>query len=675
MFKIKFKKILLSSSLILPAIVSVSCFNFKQTISNESQQQNPLTDDSDKINEMNNSNVKDKNHKPSVGNSNLKDTKPKKTLDPTKPKKLIPSPDKGKSDSGTSTQTNKEIFDAKKEQKFVDQTVKNTLTHIDNVALESVYEEQNNLNNNVRIPLYRHNKNQDVYVSYGYVANLITTYFLGSNLNNAVKTNESITYNIDLKNRLIFNEKTDKIQYKYYNNLFLKPDFSKVALHPRLKFESWNHFLLDNPNELREINLGKYNIDLIVDQGEVYIPLSVLNLIFLSNNYFNLQFNGSKILVSDNNARVNWKQFSGFAKFYDLKRFNSENLQQRKNNYNFLALMFDYFYGIKNDLYERYNVKNFYELAESLKLKDALLSTDFTVYNNAYQRLWNQVLNDLHSTLLTNSYYRKNASLAAGSHIIPQKSVEASKTLEKIIKLRQNTLSPNGHFYSNKITHIIGDTARIIFNQFHHLPSMEIERKYWPFYDSFYLFKDAIKQIRADDKENKVKNIIIDISINGGGSSLAMQQVAGFLSNKPIHLYIQNNLANQYTDMKFRVDTNEDNQFNGNDGFPEYNWYILTGRNTFSAANLFAHWAKVSGTAKIIGNRSGGGMYAIMPTVLPDGTNVNISSVNAWIGGLNYSPKFKKEMPYTENGVPVDYTLSYDDYYKDNILELMKPVN
>lgn len=237
-FKIKFKKILLSSSLILPAIVSVSCFNFKQTISNESQQQNPLTDDADKINEMNNSNVKDKNHKPSVGNSNLKDTKPQKTLDPTNPKKLIPSPDKGKSDSGTSAQTNKEIFDPKKEQKFVDQTVKNTLTHIDNVALESVYEEQNNLNNNVRIPLYRHNKNQDVYVSYGYVANLITTYFLGSNLNNAVKTNESITYNIDLKNRLIFNEKTDKIQYKYYNNLFLKPDFSKVALHPRLKFES-----------------------------------------------------------------------------------------------------------------------------------------------------------------------------------------------------------------------------------------------------------------------------------------------------------------------------------------------------------------------------------------------------------------------------------------------------
>ncbi|MBZ4204189.1 S41 family peptidase [Mycoplasma tauri] len=660
--KIKWKSsLIVISSAILPVTVSASCFSNQKYTKSE-----------DNPHSKNNQDIQTASSK----NDEKTQIKTIKIDGPTREKNNIFDDKKNTKPKLETSKTQKDIKKQPIVKKHVDQTKENTLDDIGDVELKSIYSEQNSPDNFVTVKLFRHKKNQDTYVAFDFMARLINDHFDISILNNKESNATSLKYKINNDNMLIFDEKSDKIKYMYHNNLYLKPTFSSVERHPRLKFEHWKHVLLDDNSKLREIDLGKHNIDLIVDNGQVYIPFSVLNLIFFSNKYFNLQYNGSEIRITDfNSSRIYKDRIPDFRVFYDKNRYKTETKQQRINNYNFLAFMFDYFYGVNNDLYRRNGVKNFYELSEKVNLKESLLSTNFDIYNEAYKKLWYEVLNDLHSTLVSRSYYRKSEKLfqSLSEQFLSKKYKKSSEVLSKIKKMRGQTISPNGYNYNEKITHIIGDTARIMFDEFHHLPSSQIPREQWPFYDSFYLFKEAINKIREDDVDKKVKNIIIDISTNGGGSSLAMQQVAGFLSNKPINLYIFNTLSNQYTDMSFRVDTNEDNKYDEKDGFPQYNWYILTGINTFSAANLFAHWAKESGNAKIIGNKSGGGMYAIMPTVLPDGTNVNISSINAWTGGLKVEPKLKSQMPYTENGVDVDYELSYDDYYKDNIINLLKP--
>nr|WP_307908642.1 hypothetical protein [Mycoplasmopsis bovis] len=48
-------------------------------------------------------------------------------------------------------------------------------------------------------------------------------------------------------------------------------------------------------------------------------------------------------------------------------------------------------------------------------------------------------------------------------------------------------------------------------------------------------------------------------------------------------------------------------------------------------ANLLTHIAKENKFATILGNKSGGGMWSILPVVIPDGTSFKFSSNNAWI--------------------------------------------
>ncbi|CRH45754.1 Uncharacterised protein [Chlamydia trachomatis] len=63
------------------------------------------------------------------------------------------------------------------------------------------------------------------------------------------------------------------------------------------------------------------------------------------------------------------------------------------------------------------------------------------------------------------------------------------------------------------------------------------------------------------------------------------------------------------------------------------------------------------GIAKIIGKKTGGGMSAIMPITLIDGTTITISSPNNAVFG-----ETNKEI---ESGVEPDINLEYDDFYND----------
>ncbi|WP_429978376.1 S41 family peptidase, partial [Mycoplasmopsis bovis] len=81
---------------------------------------------------------------------------------------------------------------------------------------------------------------------------------------------------------------------------------------------------------------------------------------------------------------------------------------------------------------------------------------------------------------------------------------------------------------------------------------------------------------------------------------------------------------------------------------------ILAGVNTFSAANLLTHIAKENKFATILGNKSGGGMWSILPVVIPDGTSFKFSSNNAWISWIDKKIEKPKDLPYTQDGIEPD---------------------
>ncbi|MBZ4203965.1 hypothetical protein, partial [Mycoplasma tauri] len=289
--KIKWKSsLIVISSAILPVTVSASCFSNQKYTKSE-----------DNPHSKNNQDIQTASSK----NDEKTQIKTIKIDGPTREKNNIFDDKKNTKPKLETSKTQKDIKKQPIVKKHVDQTKENTLDDIGDVELKSIYSEQNSPDNLVTVKLFRHKKNQDIYVAFDFMARLINDHFDISILNNKESNATSLKYKINNDNMLIFDEKSDKIKYMYHNNLYLKPTFSSVERHPRLKFEHWKHVLLDDNSKLREIDLGKHSIDLIVDNGQVYIPFSVLNLIFFSNKYFNLQYNGSEIRITDfNSSRI-----------------------------------------------------------------------------------------------------------------------------------------------------------------------------------------------------------------------------------------------------------------------------------------------------------------------------------------------------------------------------------
>ena len=162
---------------------------------------------------------------------------------------------------------------------------------------------------------------------------------------------------------------------------------------------------------------------------------------------------------------------------------------------------------------------------------------------------------------------------------------------------------------------------------------------------------------------NEIQDVVLDLSLNGGGNIGAMHRTLGFLTDKVLLNYSYNTLTNEYSCSYFKVDTDGDGYYD-DDVYHQYRWTILSSMNSFSAANSFIGKVKQQNLVKVIGNASGGGMCSVLPLVLADGTAIAISS--------NTSTRFVrkkegKDIYYSiENGLKPDMEISYSDYY-DNV--------
>ena len=176
--------------------------------------------------------------------------------------------------------------------------------------------------------------------------------------------------------------------------------------------------------------------------------------------------------------------------------------------------------------------------------------------------------------------------------------------------LRLQMLKPLG-FKSSSVT-IVGDTAVIYFEGF-----KEDLTRSESFYtklptkkdldtSSFGLFYYAFEQIK---KDGNVKNVVIDLSNNGGGSAAALVSTLGFLSNDgEVRISYRDLLNDDYREEYYHVDTNLDGSFDDEDGYGgQYKFYVLTSGSSYSCANAFPYFAQLEGLATVIGEKPGGG--------------------------------------------------------------------
>ncbi len=188
--------------------------------------------------------------------------------------------------------------------------------------------------------------------------------------------------------------------------------------------------------------------------------------------------------------------------------------------------------------------------------------------------------------------------------------------------------------------------------------------------DSYAFVRGKLYQALDDN----AKNVVIDLSTNGGGDETAVLGIMGLLNQGDASVSI-NDVVNHFNFTEVvKVDINLDGKYDEQDvseanKFKDMNIVILTSRLSFSFANYLPSVLKELGY-KTIGEKTGGGGCSIEIGSTPDGLFYVFSSCRCLTDNAGHN---------IDDGVEVDYNLltsgdnKYSNFY--NIDYLVSIIN
>ena len=211
-----------------------------------------------------------------------------------------------------------------------------------------------------------------------------------------------------------------------------------------------------------------------------------------------------------------------------------------------------------------------------------------------------------------------------------------------------------------------GQTAICLFDSFSHT-----DKKAWnDFYagkgprptvetspeDPMAIFLDALEKA-ANDPD--VKNFVIDLTLNGGGSSDVVVAMTSLMYNQSF-VRAQNLVTGQNTTWYYDIDRNFDGKFDAQDQLVHYdlNFCVLTSFRAFSCGNLFPALCKEAGVL-IAGEKSGGGSCGVGIYRTPEGFCYHISTAHGRLADQNWQNIDGGIIPHTI--IPLGEDLSYEE--------------
>ena len=462
------------------------------------------------------------------------------------------------------------------------------------------------------------------------------------------KNEPSCSYSVSYKNESTVNFDWDS-DVIWSNSLYSFNSYSNDSSGTNYGEHLYSGTEYSYGNDAVRFNIGKYYFDILFYKGTCIVPLFIMNLLFCSTQQFNVFYNYD-------NCYCVYGETTEIEDYYESQvNRKVQSSQMRTAAVNSLLFVFDYFYGLK----EHKEYKKAFKYYINSDVDDLLWSKGAADNYEGYKKIIYGMLDELHTRIDLPSYYCDP------------------------IKAKENP-DDYGYFYkdfyandeflskSRKIAGIDSDTVRykentaiITLNSFRtgshneiYSSQDELSENAWK-YDSYYFMRKCLKEIET---KGNVSDIVLDLSLNGGGNIGAMYRVLGFITDQKILSPSYNFLSHNYEISKIYVDTDGDGNYS-NDVYDNYKWYFLTGIRSFSAANFITSIFKQMNLGKTIGKRTGGGMCSVMPLVLADGTGITISSPNSF---RYYSEEEGQRVFYSiENGLKPDIDLAYDSFYDD----------
>ena len=441
------------------------------------------------------------------------------------------------------------------------------------------------------------------------------------------------------------------------------------------------------------IDLGAYGFDIRGGEDGVYFPFAVLNDLYSDLFYHVGFFNGETVVINNVNET--------FLPDMILPEYSRPVITKKERSaaeaefvYHELCFVTDHLYGYpgRNALEAEGLEENGLDatLSEMGPLgedvKKLLLSTDPVEYL-AGMNILSDLMADGGHTFLShlglhmNSFYRYAPQTIGRAVDLYSDYLEEYPELMDLVlagqeeneagsavrAARRSMLGSSGTYFK------YGDTALLVFRSF----NPEKNGAWKRYYDGTGLFPSSkndpddmmavfLEGLKKADEDPNVRNLIIDLTDNGGGSVDIVMTIMSLITGES-SLYMQNAMTGQMIRTYYDVDRNFDRVFDEQDAEVEYDLHfaVLTSSYSFSCANLLPAMMKDAGYP-VIGEQSGGGTCALQIMQTEEGWPYILSSFRSRLCNA------AGEM--IDGGVPVDVELTGDGERPDytNFFDLRK---
>lgn len=412
-------------------------------------------------------------------------------------------------------------------------------------------------------------------------------------------------------------------------------------------------------------DLSRYSaLNLVEDKnGNVYAPLQVLNTIFNDNYMDTALYNGKDLYYYGT-------IFSGSTYYSDTPWADSNfdgtvSSEFAEYNYQSLCLSLERVYGLakERDIYDPDDPSVSADaLIESLGYKEDLMSTNVQTQEAALAEFAGEFYCDGHSgygasTVAVGSGFDSEQYYVAGLY--------NNDRYMNLVNANSDNLARRNAANKNVGVSYYEDTVIITFDNFYKFSGNSglIDVDYWD-YETLHdngtelFFKKAFNDI---GKRNDIHNIVIDLTLNGGGANNALIFVEAYMTNDPIHT--QYNMFTGLThEVHYDVDINFDGTIDSDDTYKgKYDFYMMTSNFSFSCGNYLPTVTKQKGLATLIGQTSGGGTCPVGNMSTAYGTFLRNSSCYQ----LGQWDSENEQFLNNDAGIEVDYEFNPEYFYND----------
>ena len=460
----------------------------------------------------------------------------------------------------------------------------------------------------------------------------------------------------------------------------------------------WTYYsevVFEGPPAAVTFDFAKYGIAVYGDEEDVYLPLELLSTMFTDIACNHMLWNGESVLKPVVTIRAlgllpaEWYESRYIRSLVTGKKQREEDVI--REDYAELCFTMDYFYGhpgpgiLDRGISEKGLDAALDDVPEMEAVKTGLKDPDMFEYMLALYNLFNIGLNEGHSmysgfNAMPNSV-ESGYSEASGKFTARSSSLLQLKTYT-MYDIKNAVSKTRSAAWGSEVYRECGSTAILRIDEFRD------DAAGW---EAYYAGKGDIPMdavgitwtgLKKASENPAIKNILFDLSANGGGSSdMLMYMIDLMFGDNVFRGY--NVLTGQREYAVMHSDKNLDGVFDEKDEEVKYdfNYAVLTTRTAFSCGNLMPFVMQEHG-AVLLGEPTGGGSCCIQISTLTNGGEYVMSS---WLwalkdaNGESVEGGCKTELPIAriEPETPTnedprlsngDYTPFFDDVMLDRMI-------